>query len=183
MDELKAILREVMSDLRTQRREIAEIESSVTAIAKSLEDEDRRQERRERDEERDREKLTEAVDALTQRVENIGVSMRDFPDRMLQHIEKKVYELRTARWEALQAGVQREMTPPYGTPMPPQYREQTGKIAVAAPDDFSLTPAQQRGLAKLAKRVWEVGRWPALAAGAGGGAVALFHKIMHMLGH
>jgi hypothetical protein len=201
MDELKAMLREVLENQHRDRRRVDEIEArtasnaralsdiegSITAIARSLEQDDRLQERLERAEAREREELAKDVDDVKQRVEGIGAALRGLPEKTaregLRAIEHKINEWRTAKYEAMQAGMLRDPTPPMGTQLP--YREQTSKIAVAAPEpeDLSLTPAQQRGLVKVAKKVWLFGRWPALAAGAGGGAVALWQKLMHLFGH
>jgi hypothetical protein len=190
MDELKAMLREVLENQRLERRRVDEIESSVAAIARSLEQDDRLQERLERAEAREREELAKDVDDVKQRVESIGAAMRGLPERTLQVVERKIYELRKERWETQQAGIHRDPTPPYGTQLGPQqgpqpYREQTGKIAVAQPEpeDLALTPAQQRGLVKLAKTAWTVGRWPALSAAVGGTLVGLWHKLAALFGH
>jgi hypothetical protein len=112
---------------------------------------------------------------LQARVENMGQAMRDLPTRVLAKVEKEVYKLRIARWEANQP-------PKADEPMPlppPQRGDPTGRITVpqGVPivDDHSaslaLTPAQQRGLWKAAKDVvthkllhipYAVGAWEAI---------------------
>jgi hypothetical protein len=196
MDEaVKVILREELETLRREQRlvlrKIEEIEGGVAAIARSLEQEDRLQERQERAEEREREKLIEAVDNLREylrddlqvRIEGIGTGLRNLPESILQLIEREIYKLRRARWDAGEP-LPREPTPPFGTQLPPR-NEPTGKIAVAAPeaDELLLTPGQQRGLVKLVKTAWGHGKWHALAVGLGGTVVGFWHKIMALFGH
>jgi hypothetical protein len=183
----KALLNEILTGQRTLRRELDEVTSSLAALVRDLEQEDRLQDRQDRAEEREREKLLEAVGDLRQRVENIGASLRDLPERLVATVERKIYELRTARWEAAQAGVQRDPTPAYGTQLPATYREQTGKIAVANPntgdDDMVLTPGQQRGIIKVAKVAWRVGRWPALAGTVGAARANWWHVVVGLFKH
>lgn len=188
---VQAILRELRRMLEAVHAEVGKLNTSTTRLVEALEAEYKYRDRfetlqRERENEQ-HEELEEALDDLhelvekqriendrtlddlRQRVENAGASMRELPERILQLIEKEIYKLRSARWEALQSTSEREVTTPPGGAQ--AYRE-TGKIAVAAPDpeDVSLTPAQQRGLVLVAKRAtnvaWKWGRWT-LLPGAG----------------
>jgi hypothetical protein len=162
--------------LREVLRKLDDLETGVTRLVEAIEADDKYRERLEKLAEKERddrhEQVEDALNDLRQRIENVGAGMRDLPgairempERLLQHVKKTVYELRTAEWQALQAGVM--TTPmPARDPTPLPYREQTGKIAVPAPaaDDIVLTPAQQRGLVKVVVVVWKWGRWALLPA-------------------
>lgn len=158
--------------LREVLRKLDDLETSLVRLVDQLEADDKYRARLEKLSEKERddrhEKLEDALADLRGRVENVGAGMRDLPaairempERLLQHVKKTVYELRTAEWQALQAGVLTARDP-----TPPPYREPTGKIAVPAPsaDDIVLTPAQQRGLVKVVVVVWKWGRWALLPA-------------------
>lgn len=198
-----AILREIRRSIAALHNEVGELKKSTSRLVEALEAEYRVRDKieelqKEREDER-REKLEEVlgdigkqvddgIDDLKQRLENAGTSMRELPDRLLTHIEKKIYELRSARWEALQAGAPvampgRDQTPPFGTSLQ-TYREQTGKIAVANPaeDDASITPAQQRVLFKVLKDTWHWARWVLLPA-AGGGLLKAIEAVVTAVKH
>lgn len=179
----REILREVL-------RKIDDLENGVTRLVGQLEADARYRDRLEAlaKEARDdrHEQLEEAISDLRQRIENTGASMRDLPERLLNFIEKEIYKLRTARYEAMQVGAAPVPLPGRGDPTPqplqlPPHREQTGKIAVAAPepDDVTLTPAQQRGIARVAVIVWRWSKWVLLPV-VGGLVEWLRHLIAAM---
>lgn len=199
-----AILREIRRSIAALHDEVGELKKSTARLVEALEAEYRVRDRletlqKERDKERHEEleealgsigkQVDDGLDDLKARHENAATYLRDLPERLLNHVEKKVYELRTAKWEALQAGApvampQRDPTPPFGTSLQ-TYREQTGKIAVANPaddDDVTLTPAQQRGLAKVALKAWHWARWVLLPA-AGGGVLKAIEAIVNAVRH
>lgn len=156
-EDIKETLRLILQMQRDQRQEIDDLSTSLVRLVKELDINDRREEREGEREERAREKLYETIDGLTQRIENVGASLRDLPEKLLAVIEKKIYELRIARWEALQAGAANEAGPL------PSYREPTGKFApggtgriqrIEPEDDLSLTPAQQRGIFGIFRAAW-----------------------------
>jgi hypothetical protein len=196
-----AVLREILRKIVALHDEVGRLEKISTRLVEAIESEYRIRDRlealqKDREDER-HEKLEDAlgdlgkqvdesIDDLKTRHENAAVYLRDLPDKLLTHVEKKIYELRTARWDALQSGAPvampgRDQTPPFGTSLQ-TYREQTGKIAVAAPDDVTLTPAQQRGLAKIAISVWYWARWVLLPA-AGGGVLKAIEAIVNAVRH
>ena len=184
MDEMKAMLREILETLRQNQRagqrQLDEIEGSVAAVARSLEQEDRLQERQERSEAREREQAAERLNKiageledLTQRVESVGVSMRDMPDKCLASFYRR------AKYEA-------SLAP---SPYVPQYREQSTQIAVARRDtdditgvfDRHHTDGERRAVKELVGGVmlmaWQRGgKWVA-AFGSGGGIYHLLHKL------
>lgn len=188
----------VESRLEQISLELDQLTSEITKFVKSLEYDERLRNRAEDRDERDRNKqhdaltkaledLAEQIGGLKVQVEGVGVALRDLPDRLLNHVEKKIYELRLARWEALQAGVQNEPSP---LPPAPTRREPTGKIltqiAGKEEDEGALTPAEHNAIVKLVVRVW---KWKFHIIG-GGSVVALIverlgdvAKWLKALGH
>ncbi len=185
----------------TIRKELDELTSAVTRLVRELDDDDKYREKVEQRDAREadevRERLFKEIADLRQRIENIGASMRDLPEALLRTIEKKIYELRVARYEALQAGVSNEAPPLLPAPM---RRDPTGRIRVGdesgqfqridepqtrlqpiEPDDGDvLTPQQQRGIKRWVGRNWH---WFL----GGGGVLAflksLYDAIKHSIGH
>jgi len=184
-NQIQAVLHEMQKDLR---RETGEIVDAVNRLVKALEYDDRRREcddeRAEERAERDHDKLIEAIGTLAQHVENNGKSLRELPERILQVIEKEIYKLRTARYEAQQA-----LNEPL--PLPPaNYREPTGQhVALARTDVEEHTKPFARHHVDGEKRtvdewiggavLWGVKKgWPwAVTALSGGGLVELLHKL------
>lgn len=190
-DEIQQSMREVIRVGRDNQRQIDDLTAAVGRLVKAIEQDDHFRERSERAEAEERDKrhkqIADAVEDLTTRFENLASHHRDMPGTMLQHIEKKIYELRTARWEALQAG--RETTPSFGTQLPgAAHRENTGKIAVAlarADDTRPFARAHRDGEPRniqeivgggaiwIAQKSWKL----VLTAGASGGLIQLLHKL------
>ncbi len=172
--------------LRQVLRKLDELETGVTRLVGAIEAEDQYRERVEKllEKERDdrHEQLETALGDLKLRVENAGASMREMPERLLQHVKKTIYELRSAEWEARQAGA---MGAAEHTPLQlPPYREQTGKIATARSesDEIALTPAQQRGIVSIAATAWRWGRWVLLPM-IGGAAKWIHELVSKSIGH
>jgi len=184
--DIEEALRSILTQQRETRQEIDDLASSLGRLVKELDADDRREERVAERDERERDKLYKSLDDLKQRIENVGAGMRDMPERMLATIEKKIYELRVARWEALQAGVANEPAP---LMPPPVRRDPTGPYAIGnaserlqrVDDDDSLTPAQQRKLFHVFARSWRWVRWVLLPA-VGAGVHHLVELIRH-IGH
>lgn len=149
----------VENELRSLRQEVDELAGSITQFVRLLEQDNRLRERAESAEEKELDRrhefLIETLDGIKRSSEAVGVALRDLPDRLLNHIEKKIYELRVARYEAQQAGVANEPAP---LPPPPGRRDPTSKVIAMVEgkdDDVALTAAQQRGIVKIVKKVWD----------------------------
>jgi DNA repair exonuclease SbcCD ATPase subunit len=186
MDEVKAMLREILETLRqnqrADRRQLDEIESSVAAVARSFEQEDRLQERQERAEAREREQAAAELADIKQRVENFGMSMRDMPEKCLAAIEKRIDDYRRAKYEA-------SLVTPSAGAYSMQLREPSTKIAVARRDvdditgvfDRTHTDGERRAVKEfvggIALHAWKRGgKWVA-ATVSGGGLYHLLHKL------
>lgn len=157
------------SEIKGLRQEVSNLASEidgatrqVASLVRQLEQDDHLRERADAAEERERDKrheeLLEALERIRKSSEATGTYLRDLPDKLLRHVERKIYELRIARYEARQAGVQNEpaLLPP--APTTPAGREPTGKIIAqieGKDESTALTPAQQRGLVKVVRKVWE----------------------------
>lgn len=155
--ELKRVSQEV-SDLA---QEVDGLGRQLTKLVGALEQDDHLRERAEAAEERERddrhEEILKALKEIKDACKAMAAYARDLPERVVRHVERKIYELRVARFEAQQAGVQNEpaLLPP--VPMPPA-REPTAKVIAqieGKDESAALTPAQQRGLAKLIKKAWD----------------------------
>jgi hypothetical protein len=135
---------EILREMREQSREISSLSSNVIKLVRLLEQTDHLSERADRADKDERDDRHKALVRM----------MREMPDRLLSHIERKIYELRIARWEARKAGLENEPAP---LPPPPTYREPTGKVPLPPKDDDSIlpTPAQQRWLARMGERAWK----------------------------
>jgi hypothetical protein len=184
-EDTKEMLRVILQAQRDQRQETVDLNRNLARLVRELETDERREDRDGERQERERERLDKSLEDQTKRIENIGASLRDLPDRLLIVIEKKIYELRVARWEALQAGVPNEPAPL----MPaPTYREPTGRIRALSPrdedDDESLAPtrAQQRWLWRTAARQWTWFRWTLPAWGAEA-VHRIYDVVRHAVGH
>lgn len=179
----------------TVEHSVANLERGITSLVRTIEQDDNLRDRAERAEQRERDdnhdKLVELIrEDLVPRVESVAKSLRGLPAAVLDHTERKIYDLRTARWEATQSGVQNE--PPL-LPPPPHRREPTGKVAVARRDvndettgvfDIKHTDGEKRALKELiggiALHAWHKGGKWVTAIGSGGGLIHILHKL-HIL--
>lgn len=166
----------IENELRSLRQEIDGVASSLTGLVRALEQEDRLRERVELAEERERDKrhddILQQLEVIKRSSEAVGMALRDLPDRLLNHVEKKIYELRIARYEANQSGFANEPAP---LPPVPTRRDATSKIIALVEGkeegSVALTAAQQKGLVKVVKKVWDY------KFHIGGGAVG-FHWLV-----
>jgi hypothetical protein len=150
--------------------ELYELAKSLEALKAALaEDNHRRQieairlEQRRDDERRE---LIGLLERLRNGIEAQGRGLEDLPSRQLAHIEKKIYELRVARYEASKAGVEGALP----LPLPAAHfeiTEHTQQVALHRKDDDIVVPgAVVRAAGWVARR-----GWPILVAVAGGGAL------------
>lgn len=187
-EDIREALRSIQQAQRDQRREIDDLASSLVRLVRGIEQDERADERAERSRENERDKLIEALEELKDAVENVGVSMRNLPETLLNTIEKKIYELRTARFEALQAGVANEPAPLFPAPT---HRDPTGRFRVppahALPpheeeDALVLTPQQQRGIRRWFAEHWKWVRYTVPPALLEIGH-RVYDAIKHAIGH
>jgi hypothetical protein len=184
MSDPMTIQREIHAALHELLKGIDAIASNVAHLARSLEQEDRLRERAERADATERDDRHDAVirtlKALHERLDDLHKTL---PSETLTTIEKKIYELRIARWEAQQAGVGEPM------PMPPVgYREPTNKFASARRDDETKPYARVHSDGeKRSVDEWIGGAvvfgfnkaWPYLLTACSTGGLI---KLLHVLG-
>jgi len=186
-DEVREALRSIQQTQRETRQEIDDLASSLARLVKELEQENRIRERGDRADEKE---ADQRYGDLRDRVEAIGVAMRDLPRLVFQAVEREIYVLRTARYEALKAGVSNEPAP---LPFLPSAQEASGPIAVAVP--VAVAPRSDQtapyalhhrdGEKREVKEIvggavmWVTVRtWKWVAASTvGGGLVHLLHKL------
>lgn len=157
------------SELRSLRLLVDEQSTNLTRLVRALEQDDRLRERADaaaqKESDRRHEALLEALDVIRRSNEAIGVALRDLPERCVRFVEAKIYELRTAKWEAQRAGVPTE---PALLPPPPVHREPTGKIIALVegrdPESVALTAAQQRWIVRAGEALW---KWKVVHVGGG----------------
>jgi hypothetical protein len=154
---------------------------------RNMEQDDRLRERAELHDQRERDKRHKEIVDVLERIERIcGVTkianeaiaeaLRDLPERVVDNVERKIYDLRVARWEAREAGVENAI--PALLPMPPsskgEQREPTErvlKIIRGDEDDDSIAPT--KGQRKLLGKLWKYKMHIAT------GVLALGHVIEH----
>lgn len=184
--------REIHAALHQLLTDLAAVESSVAAIARTLEQDDRLRERAERAETLERDKrhdiLTKSLEALHNRLDGLHKRLDTLPKdaarESVETVETKIYELRKVRWEARQLDTSEPM------PLPPNgYREPTGQHAAIARRDLDETKPYALHHTDGEKRsldewiggavVWGVKKgWPwAVTALSSGGLVELLHRL------
>jgi len=153
MDErLEKLLRELIDDVRNSKGSVDDLNRNIARLLRTVDEDAEREARNAREEAERRQRheastrnamslrddfIVKAVGEVKQAVEGVGSSMRDMPVRLLQTVEKKIYELRIARWE-LQKQQQQLLGTGYdenGEPLPlppPPARPPTGQHEVTA---------------------------------------------------
>lgn len=165
---------QMQRELLTKMNEIqGEVDSLSRALERFIKSTDKFEEDRDKYESRLREwdqandkRVLELLEDLIQRVEGIGKAHRDLPDKLLHHVERTIYSLRIARYEALQAGVANEPAP---LPPPPLIREATGKFKIVAeetdrnrPESIEVTATGVKISTRLVESVGRNLPWLAL---------------------
>lgn len=170
-----------------QGTELDQLAGVLTGLVRNLEQDDQLRERAERFDTEERDKrhksVVDSLELIAKAIETLATKQRDLPEALLDHVERKIYELRIARYDAKQAGVSNEPAP---LPPPPTHRDPTGKItlpvnlppALPAHEDDSIAPtaAQQKWLVEKGK--WLLARkWRIIGGGISGAGV------LHWLAH
>ena len=185
----------------TVEHSIAHLEQSITHLVRTIEQDDQLRERAERAEQRERDdnhdQLLELLrEDLIPRIENVAKNMRGLPAAVLDHTERKVYELRTARWELTRAsGVTEAELLDQGR-LPAHREPSTGRIAVARRDvtdettgvfDLKHTDGEKRAIKQfvggIALHLWDRGGKWFVAIGGGAGAWHALLKLLEFLRH
>jgi len=162
----------------TVDRSISGLEQSITHLVRSIEQEDRLRDRADRAEARERDELRQLIaDDLIPRIENLAKNLRGLPAAIVEHNERKIYEIHPALLS--EAELLRQGRLPH--------RESTGQqVAVARRDveehtgvfDTKHTDGEKRAVKEfvggIALHLWHRGgKW----AAAGGGGIGVYHAI------
>lgn len=215
MDERsEKLLREVIDEQRDLKGSVEDLNRNLARLIRTIDEDADREARSEREEAERRARhelstrnamsvrddaIVKAVGEVKQTVEEVGKALRNLPNKLLDTVEKKIYELRQARWELQQQqGFLRDENneplplPPPPTRPPTGQHDITGQLPAHARGDvredehtkpFALQhrDGEKRHIKEViggvvifaASKSW---RWIA-ATGAGAGLAHLLHRL------
>jgi len=173
-------LRELRGEIRAQRLESDNLTRMISGLVRELEQDNKLQARADEAEDEIEKRRYDALLAALEKIadtnKTVAQALEDLPDRVLDRIQKRIYDLRQAEHYARKAGVPvpYPLDPP---PSPP--RESTQKVLAMiegkGEDSILPTPAQKKALSWLAKKLWSI----KIHLGMGGafGVIHWWHEL------